>query len=76
MLRDIVEKPIPMKSYFSQEAKSLLKGLLEKDPEMRLGSVRVTEDGEDGEDLRKHEFFIGIDWKMVKQRRHKAQFRP
>jgi hypothetical protein len=32
MLQDIVQKPIPMKDYFSPEAKSLLAGLLERNP--------------------------------------------
>lgn len=39
MLQDIVEKPIEMKPYFTTEAKSLLKGLLERDPSKRLGST-------------------------------------
>ena len=38
MLTDIVEKPIEMRPYFSTEAKSILKGLLERDPTKRLGS--------------------------------------
>ena len=38
MMADIVEKRIEMKQYFSVEAKSLLSGLLERDPSKRLGS--------------------------------------
>jgi serine/threonine protein kinase len=38
MLVDIVEKRVEMKSHFSAEAKSLLKGLLEQDPTKRLGN--------------------------------------
>jgi hypothetical protein len=38
MMADIVEKRIEMKPYFSVEAKSLLSGLLERDPSKRLGS--------------------------------------
>lgn len=38
---DIVEKRIEMKSYFSVEAKSLLSGLLERDPNKRLGSSEI-----------------------------------
>lgn len=39
MLQDIVEKPIEMRPYFSAEAKSLLKGLLERDATKRIGST-------------------------------------
>lgn len=38
MMADIVEKRIDMKPYFTVEAKSLLSGLLERDPKKRLGS--------------------------------------
>lgn len=38
MMQDIVEKRIDMKPYFTVEAKSLLSGLLERDPKKRLGS--------------------------------------
>jgi len=37
MLKDIVEKPIEMKPYFSAESASLLKGLLDRNPSRRLG---------------------------------------
>jgi hypothetical protein len=37
MLRDIVEKPIIMKPFFSVEATSLLTKLLERDTSKRLG---------------------------------------
>jgi len=38
MMTDIVEKRVDMKPYFSVEAKSLLSGLLERDPTKRLGA--------------------------------------
>ncbi len=52
MLRDIAEKPIAMKPYFSAEASSLLKALLERNPAKRLGTGEA-----DAEDIRKHPFF-------------------
>ena len=52
MLRDIVEKPIPMKQYFSPEAISLLTVLLERDPTKRLGYST-----KDADELRAHPFF-------------------
>jgi len=52
MLRDIVEKPVPMGKNFSSEAVSLLKSLLERHPQKRLGT------GPDGtDDMRSHAFF-------------------
>ena len=38
MLRDIVEKQIPMKPFFSDEAVNFLKALLQRDPAKRIGS--------------------------------------
>ena len=52
-----------MKPYFTVEAKSLLQGLLERDPIKRLGS---TED--DANELKRHPFFAKIDWdKLMKK---------
>jgi serine/threonine protein kinase len=39
MLRDIVEKPVEMKDYFSAEAKQILTQLLERNPAKRLGNT-------------------------------------
>lgn len=46
-----------MKTYFSIEAKNLLKGLLERDPSKRLGSTE-----EDAKELKSHVWFASIDW--------------
>lgn len=71
MLKDIVEKPIPMKPYFSEEAKSILQQLLERNPAKRIGY------GEnDAEELKKHEFFADIDWEKVSQKQHESAFTP
>merc|ERR1711957_299214 len=58
MLRDIVEKPVPMhRSCFNSESISLLKSLLERKPSKRLGT------GPEGtEDLKRHPFFQQINW--------------
>jgi hypothetical protein len=37
MMNDIVNKPIEMKPYFSENAKSLLEALLNVDPYERIG---------------------------------------
>ena len=71
MLRDIVEKPIPMKPYFSPEATSLLKGLLERDVTKRIGySTR------DADEIREHPFFRNVDWNLVREKNHDAIFKP
>ena len=57
MLRNIVEKPVEMKPFFSDKACSLLTGLLERNPQKRLGGGNG-----DAEDIKKHEFFEDIDW--------------
>jgi hypothetical protein len=41
MLRDIVEKPVEMKDYFSPEARLILTQLLERNPSKRLGNTSV-----------------------------------
>ena len=46
-----------MKAFFSVEAKSLLQGLLEREPTKRLGSSE-----EDANDLKRHPWFAKIDW--------------
>ncbi|CAD8068790.1 unnamed protein product [Paramecium sonneborni] len=62
MLKNRCEKPLEMKPCFSLQAQSLLKGLLTKDPAFRLGSNGIQE-------IKKHNFFIGIDWQLVEQRK-------
>lgn len=57
MLRDIVEKPIGMKPYFTENAQSLLKVLLERDPKKRIGYGE-----EDAAELKRHPFFEEINW--------------
>mmetsp|Transcript_18009 Transcript_18009/g.30664 ORF Transcript_18009/g.30664 Transcript_18009/m.30664 type:complete len:151 (+) Transcript_18009:903-1355(+) len=76
LLRDLVEKPVPMKGYFSPEAKSLLQDLLQRDPKFRLGSAMREGDPDDAEAIRNHPFFRNIDWKTIKTRSHRAPFIP
>lgn len=71
MLRDIVEKPIPMKPYFSNDAISLLKMLLERDPTKRIGFSE-----RDAEELKEHPFFSDIDWNAVATKSHETVYKP
>uniref|UniRef100_A0A8C4E6H8 non-specific serine/threonine protein kinase n=1 Tax=Dicentrarchus labrax TaxID=13489 RepID=A0A8C4E6H8_DICLA len=55
----------------SPEAKSLLAGLLKKDPKQRLGGGP-----EDAKEVMTHKFFITINWQDVVQRKLTPLFRP
>jgi serine/threonine protein kinase len=56
-LQMIMNTDVPMLPDFSQEAISLLKSLLTRNPSYRLGS------GYDGiKEIKDHEFFRGVNW--------------
>jgi serine/threonine protein kinase len=71
MLRDIVEKRVEMKSYFSTEAKSLLRGLLDPNPTKRIGSTE-----EDADELKRHPWFKNIDWEKLNRKEITPPFKP
>ena len=71
MLRDIVEKPIEMKSYFSSEACSLLRALLDRNPVRRLGSSTG-----DASDIMSHAFFRDINWQELRERKIDPPYKP
>ncbi|TNV78858.1 hypothetical protein FGO68_gene7118 [Halteria grandinella] len=71
MMQDIVEKRIEMKAFFSVEAKSLLQGLLERDPAKRLGSTE-----EDANELKRHPWFAKIDWQKLMLKQLEPPFKP
>ncbi|KAI9492227.1 kinase-like domain-containing protein [Zychaea mexicana] len=59
----IMSKKPAMPYYFTNEAKSLLTGLLRKNPHVRLGAKPKGADA-----IRKHRFFRKIDWKALSER--------
>lgn len=62
---------LPYPSYITPSAQDLLIGLLNRDPNARLGA------GErDGEEVKVHAFFSGMDWTALTQRRIPPPFRP
>ncbi|KAM3141388.1 hypothetical protein pb186bvf_006506 [Paramecium bursaria] len=61
MLQDRCNSPLELKGYFSMQAQNLLRGLLCRDPQRRLGRNSV-------EEIKNHNFFQGIDWKIVEAR--------
>ncbi|KAF8052805.1 hypothetical protein N665_1503s0001 [Sinapis alba] len=67
----IVKDKIKLPQFLSTEAHALLKGLLQKEPERRLGS------GPRGAgEIKEHKWFKGINWKKVEAREVKASFKP
>ena len=56
-----------MKSYFSTDLCSLLTELLQVKPEKRL---------KDANQIKQHEFFNGVDWEKMKQKKYNAPFKP
>lgn len=68
----ILNTEIPMKKHFSKEAISVIRGLTEKDENMRLGA-----NGTEGMNaLKTHPFFKGIDWKKLSKKEVKSPFPP
>ncbi|KAM6581974.1 hypothetical protein CsatB_008976 [Cannabis sativa] len=67
----IVKEKIKLPAFLSSEAHSLLKGLLKKDPRMRLGSGP-----NGGNDIKRHKWFKTINWKKLECREIKPSFLP
>lgn len=49
---------------------SLLKGLLQKNPDLRLGSSKGTEE------IKNHKWFRGVDWAKLESKKIQPSFRP
>jgi serine/threonine protein kinase len=60
---NIIKGVLKLPSQISNEAKSLLISLLNRNPNKRLGAGPT-----DAEEIKKHPFFDGIDWEMVYNR--------
>lgn len=58
-------------SYVSPSSRSLLEGLLRRDPALRLGAS-----AQDADEIKRHPFFFGIDWLAVYSRRLTPPFKP
>jgi len=60
-----------MKPHFTVEAKSLLQGLLEPNPEKRIGASK-----DDALELMRHPWFKNIDWDKLYKKEIPAPFKP
>jgi p70 ribosomal S6 kinase len=66
-----VKDKIKLPQFLSNEAHAILKGLLQKEPERRLGS------GLSGaEEIKQHKWFKGINWKKLEAREVMPSFKP
>jgi len=70
MYERITRAPLTFPSDMSNEAKSLLTGLLQRDPKRRLGSNKGMADFKD------HPFFASIDWVALYEKKIKPPFIP
>lgn len=68
---NVYKKPIVKESFLSDAAFDLLTRLLEVDPSKRLGAGL-----NDSEEIKRHPFFKGINWKLVYEKKCKPAFIP
>lgn len=59
MFRDIKTKPVTVPRFLGETVKSLLLGLLEIDPSLRLGAKRGIAE------IKEHAFFSDVDWNAI-----------
>ncbi|KAF0685748.1 Aste57867_22356 [Aphanomyces stellatus] len=71
MYDKIINAPLRFPSFMSAEAKSLLTGLLQRKVSDRLGSGPT-----DGEEIKSHPFFAGLDWDQVSRKEITPEFKP
>lgn len=69
MYRKILQDPLRFPDDMDREARSLLQGLLIRDPKKRLGINGAAE-------IKAHPFFAQIDWKRLMAKKYAAPFKP
>ncbi|KIJ12735.1 hypothetical protein PAXINDRAFT_171043 [Paxillus involutus ATCC 200175] len=70
MYQRILTDPLLFPSDISPEAKSVMTGLLQRDPSRRLGA-------NGGEEIKKHPFFAKyVDWNLLLQKKIQPPFKP
>lgn len=69
MYHKIVKDPLTFPPDMDREAKSLITGLLQRDPARRLGTNGASE-------IKAHPFFHQIDWKFLLNKKYAAPFLP
>ncbi len=75
--RKIAHTKLRLPSWLSNEARTLLRGLLTKDPSQRLGVVPDSHTHtSDFEAIKSHAFFRGLSWRMLLLRKLEPPFLP
>jgi hypothetical protein len=75
--RKILSEKASIPPYVTADAAALIKGLLEKDVNKRLGAVKSTMFSIGGvAALKAHAFFVGLDWHAVLACRYEPPIRP
>lgn len=69
MYNKILSEPLRFPDDMDRDAKSLLQGLLCRDPKKRLGVNGAAE-------IRAHPFFAQIDWRRLMNKKYAAPFKP
>ncbi|EGG10403.1 uncharacterized protein MELLADRAFT_115517 [Melampsora larici-populina 98AG31] len=69
MYRKILSNPLKFGDEIKSEARSLLSGLLTRNPAQRLGNNGA-------EEIKKHGFFAKIDWKRLVLKQYTPSFKP
>ncbi|OZJ01583.1 Serine/threonine-protein kinase gad8 [Bifiguratus adelaidae] len=69
MYRKILQDELRFPDDMGESAKSLLKGLLTRDPNTRLGN-------NGSQDIKSHPFFASIDWRRLMQKKLQPPFKP
>ena len=69
MYRKILQEPLRFPDDMDREARSLLIGLLDRDPQKRLGINGAAE-------IKAHPFFAQIDWQRLMAKKYAAPFKP
>ena len=62
MFQDILYADLKIPTNTSESCNDILRKLLEKNPDKRLGSLKGAEE------IKAHEFFNGIDWDIVERK--------
>ena len=71
LFHNIMHQPVYFPSFLSEQGKSVLEGLLCRDPVQRLGCGK-----DDGEEVMRHPFFAGIDFEKLLNRTYQPPFKP
>jgi len=71
MNQKILSEPLWFPDYFSENARSLLNRLLERNPKKRIGNGPS-----DAEEIKQHPFFESVDWNKLDGKQIEPPFRP